>query len=247
MQLLRQNLSRCLSVVARHAFESYLRRQERIVLVLYLSMKLTQLEGAEVSGEDYTPWVLRRNIWYTIGSLLSVFDELVFTLFPSMNDERDQTLNQLLVELDGFEGSQDFVLLAATNRPEVLDSALLRPGRLTRKIKVSSPDEAARCAILQVHLRNVPMDSDSDKTKACLLIAKLTFGFSGAELANVVNEGALLASREDRDVVLLKDLIDGVQRTRLGLKSEVSADSFMQRFYRWMAQYDRQPKAQPGA
>ena len=132
----------------------------------------------------------------------------------SFNEERDQTLNQLLVELDGFEDNKSIVLLAATNRFNCLDPALLRPGRLTRKISVPLPDVQARAAILAVHLRDVPMTSLEEKVRACAFIGRLASGFSGAELANAVNEAALMAARESRDVVEMTDLLRGLQRTK---------------------------------
>jgi ATP-dependent Zn protease len=108
-------------------------------------------------------------------------------------------------------------LLAATNRPEVLDQALLRPGRISRRIVVPLPDVDGRQAILRVHLRNVPMESDEFKEQATQHLAAITPGFSGAELFNVVNEGALLTARRNGDVVQLTDLVMGVQRTRDGV------------------------------
>lgn len=165
----------------------------------------------------------------------------------SLNDERDQTLNQLLVELDGFEGNQGIVLLAATNRPEILDSALLRPGRLTRKIKVSLPDETARSEILQVHLREVPMESPAGKKQAADYIAKMTSGFSGAELANCANEAALLAARDNRDVVLFADLVRGVERTREPLSSGSDSGGMMSGLVNWMSQNEFVPRPRAGA
>lgn len=132
----------------------------------------------------------------------------------SFNEERDQTLNQLLVELDGFEDNKSIVLLAATNRFNSLDPALLRPGRLTRKISVPLPDAAGRAAILAVHLREVPMKSVEEKIDACGFIGRLSAGFSGAELANTVNEAALMAARSNRDVVEIQDLMKGLERTK---------------------------------
>lgn len=170
---------------------------------------------------------------------------LVFLI--SMNDERDQTLNQLLVELDGFEGGPGFVLLAATNRPDVLDPALLRPGRLTRKIQVSLPDQGARLEILRVHLRDVPMESEEAKMSGCNYISKMTIGFSGAELANCVNEGALLAARKGRDYVELPDLINGVQRTRGRIDSESGSDNIVQGLFDWIGQDKRAPPSEAGA
>lgn len=136
------------------------------------------------------------------------------------NEERDQTLNQLLTELDGFEGRPGVVLLAATNREEVLDPALLRPGRLSRKIKVPLPDEEGRAAIMQVHLRNVPLSGGAEAVpQAAGVIAKLSSGCSGAELANVVNEAAFLAARrQGATTIELVDLVEAVSRTRFGVK-----------------------------
>ncbi|KAL4852738.1 putative inactive ATP-dependent zinc metalloprotease FTSHI 3 [Chlorella vulgaris] len=134
-----------------------------------------------------------------------------------LNEERDQTLNQLLTELDGFEGRPGVLLLAATNRPEVLDPALMRPGRLSRKVVVPLPDEAARQAIVGVHLARVPLGSRHERELACEAVAKITSGFSGAELANVVNEAAFLAARTSGDAVGLPELVEAVQRTRYGV------------------------------
>ncbi|KAK9823045.1 hypothetical protein WJX81_002955 [Elliptochloris bilobata] len=134
-----------------------------------------------------------------------------------MNEERDQTLNQLLTELDGFEGRQGILLLAATNRPEVLDPALTRPGRLSRRVAVPLPDEAARAAILGVHLRATPLQPGADRRAVCAALARLTGGLSGAELANVVNEAALLAGRRGAEVVGMHELGEAVQRTRYGI------------------------------
>jgi cell division protease FtsH len=113
------------------------------------------------------------------------------------NDEREQTLNQLLVEMDGFEANEGVILIAATNRPDVLDPALLRPGRFDRQIVVSNPDVQGREQILKVHMKNVPLAPDIDAK----VIARGTPGFSGADLANLVNEAALLAARRNKRVV----------------------------------------------
>jgi cell division protease FtsH len=110
------------------------------------------------------------------------------------NDEREQTLNQLLVEMDGFEANEGVILIAATNRPDVLDPALLRPGRFDRQIVVPNPDVKGREKILKVHMRNVPLAPDVNAKT----IARGTPGFSGADLANLVNEAALLAARRSR-------------------------------------------------
>ena len=105
------------------------------------------------------------------------------------HDEREQTLNQLLVEMDGFEGNDGVIVIAATNRPDVLDPALLRPGRFDRQVVVDLPDIRGREAILKVHMRKVPLAADVDP----LVIARGTPGFSGADLANLINEAALLS------------------------------------------------------
>jgi len=117
------------------------------------------------------------------------------------HDEREQTLNQLLVEMDGFESSDGVIIIAATNRPDVLDPAILRPGRFDRRIIVPRPDLNGRAGILQVHTRKVPLASDVDLE----IIARGTPGFSGADLENLVNEAALLAARQDKDFVSMSD------------------------------------------
>jgi cell division protease FtsH len=132
------------------------------------------------------------------------------------HDEKEQTLNQLLVELDGFDSSSGLVLLAATNRPEILDPALLRAGRFDRQVLVDRPDKQGRIAILAVHLKKVRLAGDVDPEK----IAALTPGFSGADLANLVNEAALLATRRGADAVALKDFNDGVERIVAGLEKK---------------------------
>ena len=112
------------------------------------------------------------------------------------NDEREQTLNQLLVEMDGFEANDGVILIAATNRPDVLDPALLRPGRFDRQVVVPNPDVLGREKILAVHARNVPLAANVD----LIVIARGTPGFSGADLANLINEAALLAARRNRRI-----------------------------------------------
>lgn len=128
------------------------------------------------------------------------------------HDEREQTLNQLLVEMDGFESNAGVVLLAATNRPDVLDPALLRPGRFDRRIVVDRPDVDERKLILEVHTRNVPLA----KKVRLSLIARGTPGLSGADLANLVNEGALLAARRGKDAVSMVDLEDAKDKIMMG-------------------------------
>jgi cell division protease FtsH len=128
------------------------------------------------------------------------------------HDEREQTLNQLLVEMDGFESNDGVILIAATNRPDVLDPALLRPGRFDRQIVVDLPDLRGREGILKVHLRNKPIEEHVDIT----VIARGTPGMSGADLANLVNEAALLAARRGRDKVYMLDFEDAKDRVLLG-------------------------------
>ena len=128
------------------------------------------------------------------------------------NDEREQTLNQLLTEMDGFEASKGVVILAATNRPETLDPALLRPGRFDRRIPVELPDLAGREAILRVHAKDVKIGTNIDFN----VVARATAGASGAELANIVNEAALLAVKDDRDIVSQKDFDEAVETVIAG-------------------------------
>ena len=129
------------------------------------------------------------------------------------NDEREQTLNQLLAEMDGFGTNTPVIVLAATNRPEVLDQALLRPGRFDRQVLVDKPDFEGRIKILKVHMKNVKMDADVDVEE----IARLTAGLAGADLANIINEGALLAGRKTQKTVKQKDIYESVERAIAGL------------------------------
>jgi cell division protease FtsH len=130
------------------------------------------------------------------------------------HDEKEQTLNQLLVELDGFDSSTGLVLLAATNRPEILDPALLRAGRFDRQVLVDRPDKRGRIAILHVHLRKAKLAADVDAEK----VAALTPGFTGADLANLVNEATLLATRRGADQVTMDDFTNAVERIVAGLE-----------------------------
>jgi cell division protease FtsH len=139
------------------------------------------------------------------------------------HDEREQTLNQLLVEMDGFESNEGVILIAATNRPDVLDPALLRPGRFDRQIVVDAPDLRGREGILRVHMRNKPVADDVD----IFTLARGTPGMSGADLANLMNEGALLAARRNHDKVYMVDLEDAKDKVMLGAerKSMVMKDA----------------------
>jgi cell division protease FtsH len=130
------------------------------------------------------------------------------------NDEREQTLNQLLVEMDGFESNEGVILIAATNRPDVLDPALLRPGRFDRQIVVPNPDVTGREAILNVHCKKVPLSPDVDVH----VIARGTPGFSGADLANLINEAALLAARRDKKVVTMRELEEAKDKVMMGVE-----------------------------
>lgn len=132
------------------------------------------------------------------------------------NDEREQTLNQLLAEMDGFEENTGVILLAATNRPEVLDQALLRPGRFDRQVVVDRPDKIGREAILQVHARLVKLGPDVNLSK----LAARTPGFAGADLANLVNEAALLAARNDQTTVTMADFNAAIERILTGLEKK---------------------------
>src|SRR5438128_298430 len=138
------------------------------------------------------------------------------------HDEREQTLNQLLVEMDGFESNDGVILLAATNRPDILDPALLRPGRFDRRIVVDMPDVKGREQILRVHTRKIPLAPGVDLER----IARGTAGLAGAELANIVNEAALLAARRNKAVVDMRDLEDAKDKVMLGLerRSRVLSD-----------------------
>jgi cell division protease FtsH len=135
------------------------------------------------------------------------------------NDEREQTLNQLLVEMDGFDPSEAIIVIASTNRPDVLDPALLRPGRFDRQVVVSNPDIGGRERILRVHMKNVPLAADVEvKT-----IARGTPGFSGADLANLVNEAALMAARKNRRMVTQRDFEDAKDRVMMGAERKSMA------------------------
>jgi cell division protease FtsH len=137
--------------------------------------------------------------------------------FSGGNDEREQTLNQILTEMDGFDSSTSVIVIAATNRPEILDSALLRPGRFDRRVAVSPPDRTGREAILRVHARGVPLAPDVDLDR----IAATTPGMVGADLANLVNEAALLAARRGHEVVEESDFTDALERIVLGAERQV--------------------------
>ncbi len=128
------------------------------------------------------------------------------------HDEREQTLNQLLVEMDGFEAKDNIILIAATNRPDILDPALLRPGRFDRQIMVDRPDRAGRAEILRVHTRGKPISKDIDLDT----LAGQTPGFTGADLANLVNESALLAARKGKKIIDEQELEEGILRVIAG-------------------------------
>ncbi len=133
------------------------------------------------------------------------------------HDEREQTLNQILTEMDGFDPGIGVIVLAATNRPEILDSALLRPGRFDRRVAIQPPDTAGRRQILDVHVRSVPLAADADLDR----LAAQTAGMVGADLANVVNEGALLAARRDDPAVTMADLQDALEKLVLGSERHI--------------------------
>ena len=131
---------------------------------------------------------------------------------PIWHDEREQTLNQLLVELDGFEEESSTILIAATNRPDILDPALLRPGRFDRHIVVDRPDVNGREAILKVHVRNKKVDDDIDLS----VLARRTPGFVGADLENLINEAALLSARHGKEKIGMEELEEGIERVMAG-------------------------------
>jgi cell division protease FtsH len=134
----------------------------------------------------------------------------------SGNDEQEQTLNQILTEMDGFDSREGVIVLAATNRADVLDSALLRPGRFDRRVVVQPPDRAGRVAILKIHTRNVPL-GDVDLNE----LAAQTPGFVGADLRNLVNEAALLAARKDRNAVAMDDFLEAIEKVLLGAERKI--------------------------
>src|SRR4051812_14407958 len=134
------------------------------------------------------------------------------------HDEREQTLNQILTEMDGFTGSEGVIVLAATNRPEILDAALLRPGRFDRRLTVNPPDKNGRRAILAIHTRSVPLADDVDLDR----LAATTPGMVGADLRNLVNEAALLAARRDHDRVTMADFADALERIILGAERRIT-------------------------
>ena len=139
----------------------------------------------------------------------------------SSNDEREQTLNQLLVEMDGFDNEKGLIVLAATNRVDVLDPAILRPGRFDRQVPVEKPDVKGREEILRIHAKNVKLEDDVDFES----VAHGTTGFAGADLANVVNEAALLAVRNGRKKVTMEDFNDAIDKVSIGLKKKSRKDN----------------------
>ncbi|MFL5412917.1 MAG: ATP-dependent zinc metalloprotease FtsH, partial [Myxococcales bacterium] len=132
------------------------------------------------------------------------------------HDEREQTLNQMLAEMDGFDARTALIVVAATNRPEILDPALMRPGRFDRQVLVDRPDKRGREQILRIHAREVKLGADVDLRE----VAGRTPGFAGADLANVVNESALLAARKDRDKVVMADFMEAIERVVAGLEKK---------------------------
>jgi cell division protease FtsH len=138
-------------------------------------------------------------------------------VFSGANDEREQTLNQILTEMDGFDASTGVIVLAATNRPDVLDPALLRPGRFDRRVTIQAPDKEGREQILRVHTRSVPLAPEVDLGG----LAATTAGMVGADLANLVNEAALLAARRKREQVTMSDFSDSLEKIVLGAARKI--------------------------
>lgn len=161
----------------------------------------------------------------------------------SFNDERDQTLNQLLTEMDGFDSDVKVIVMAATNRPKALDSALCRPGRFSRKVFVGVPDLEGRRKILAVHFREVPLEEDSEII--CDLVANLTPGLVGADLANIVNEAALLAARRGGNTVAREDIMDAIEREKYGVngrqKSPDSERQGLTKLFPWLPKPGNRP------
>ena len=132
------------------------------------------------------------------------------------NDEREQTINQLLTEMDGFEGNKGVIVLAATNIPEVLDKALLRPGRFDRQVQVALPDSKGRTKILGVHARGKAIAESVNLEE----IAKRCLGMSGADLANVMNEAAIFGARKKKEVIDADDIYDAIDRIQIGMEKK---------------------------
>ncbi len=141
------------------------------------------------------------------------------------NDEREQTLNQLLTEMDGFEGNNGVIIIAATNRPDVLDLALLRPGRFDRQVQVDPPDYKGRLAILQVHIR----DKKVDPAVSLEAVARRTTGFTGADLANLLNEAAIFTARRRKDAITISEIDDAIDRVVAGMEGKVVMDGKFKR------------------
>ena len=139
-----------------------------------------------------------------------------FNMVGGTNDEKEQTLNQLLAEMDGFNSSEGVIIFAATNRPEILDPALMRAGRFDRQIALSNPDHEGRLQILKVHVKKITLDPSVDLNR----ISSLTPGFSGADLANLTNEAALVATRRDRETVVESDFMEAIERMVAGLEQK---------------------------
>ena len=137
-------------------------------------------------------------------------------MFAGSNEEREQTLDQMLTQMDGFETNTGIIIIAATNRPEILDQALLRPGRFDRQVVVDRPDKLGRLAILRVHTQEIKLQENIDLS----IIAGRTPGFAGADLANLVNEAALLAAREHREAVTMADFNEALERLIAGLEKK---------------------------
>jgi len=136
------------------------------------------------------------------------------------NDEREQTLNQLLTEMDGFEGNSGIIIVAATNRPDVLDSALMRPGRFDRQVTVDRPDYSGRLQILKVHARSKTLSKGVDLDQ----VARRTPGFTGADLANLLNEAAILTARRRKESISLSEIDDAVDRIIAGMEGQPLVD-----------------------
>lgn len=186
---------------------------------MYVGMGASRVRTLFENAKKYSPCIIFIDEIDAIGKKR---DETGFS-----NDEREQTLNQLLTEMDGFEGNTGIIVIAATNRVDVLDSALVRPGRFDKQITVGLPNVNGRVAILLVHAANKKFDNDVSFLK----IAQKTVGFSGAELANLLNESAILATRKKKSIITMQHIITSFERIVLGLEGAPMKDGRIKRMF----------------
>lgn len=202
-------------MLARRASGIYLRKRRETRLVSSLSTKLTLSEGKEELVLLEVCCVLQ----FKEIQVRNLSIELVVKCHHAGNDEREQTLNQLLTEMDGFEGNMGIIVMAATNRADVLDTALLRPGRFDRRVTVGLPDFRGRIQILKVHAQGKPFAEDVNLD----IVARRTPGFSGAALQNLLNEAAICAARNSKTSITQSDIDSALERIMLGAEKKHSA------------------------